>query len=104
MRFLILAVAAALAAPALAQTPAPAPSAAVRAMAAGYKALTVCSALNTAVAAGGERTLESVEGNELVGIYPELDVLVRDMPAVVASGRVEVTWDETMPPRAPPRS
>ncbi len=68
-------------------------------MAAGYKALTVCSALNTTRAAGGERTLESVEANELVGIYPELNGLVRDMAAVVTPGRVEVAWDETMPPR-----
>jgi CubicO group peptidase (beta-lactamase class C family) len=99
MRFLIFAAAAVLSAPAFAQTQTPAPSPAVRAMAAGYKALTVCSALNTAREAGGERTLESVEGNELVGIYPELDVLVRDMPAAVTPGRVEVAWDEAMPPR-----
>lgn len=99
MRFLIFVAAAALSVPAFAQAPTPAPSAAVRAMAAGYKALTVCSALNTARAAGGERALESVEANELVGIYPELNGLVREMPATVTAGRVEVAWDETMPPR-----
>ncbi|HZV84052.1 MAG TPA: serine hydrolase [Brevundimonas sp.] len=99
MRFLILAATAVLAAPAFAQTPA-APSPAVRAMAAGYKALTVCSALNTAQAAGAERSVESVEANELVGIYPELDGLVREMPALVTPGRVEVAWDPAMPPRA----
>ena len=98
MRTLILAAAlAALPLSALAQTPAPSP--AVRAMAAGYKALTVCSALKTAEAAGGSRTLASVEANELVGIYPELDVLVREMPVEIGDRQVSVPWDEAMPPR-----
>ena len=100
MRFLILAAVAALAGPSFAQTPAPAASANVRAMAAGYKALTVCSALKNAEAAGGGRTLESVEANELVGIYPELDAVVREMPVEVFPARVSVAWDETMPPRS----
>lgn len=99
MRFLILAAAAAVAFPSFAQTPAPAPSPANRAMAAGYKALTVCSALRTAEAAGGSRTLASVEANELVGIYPELDGLVRQMPVEIDQNRVSVAWDEAMPPR-----
>jgi len=100
MRILILAAAlAALPLSAYAQTPAPAPSPAVRAMAAGYKALTVCSALKTAEAAGGSRTLESVEANELVGVYPELDGLVREMPVEIDRNRVSVAWDEVMPPR-----
>lgn len=99
MRFLILAAAAAFALPAAAQTPAPAPSPATRAMAAGYKALTVCSALKTAEAAGGTRTLQSVEANELVGIYPELDGLVREMTVEVGEQRVAVAWSEDMPPR-----
>ena len=86
---------------ALAQTPvAPAaPGPAVRAMAAGYKALTVCSALKTAEAAGGTRTLASVEANELVGIYPELDGLVREMAVEIDRNRVSEAWDEAMPPR-----
>lgn len=75
------------------------PSASVRAMAAGYKALTVCSALKTAEAAGGTRTLASVEANELVGVYPELDGLVREMPLEIDRNRVSVAWDEAMPPR-----
>ena len=100
MRFLILAAAVAFALPAVAQTPSPAPSAATRAMAAGYKALTVCSALKTAEAAGGTRTLESVEANELVGIYPELDALVREMPVEILPARVAVAWSEDMPPRS----
>lgn len=98
MRILILAAAAAvLAGPAIAQTPAPTP--ATRAMAAGYKALTVCSALKNAEDAGSSRTLESIETNELVGIYPELDALVREMPVEVTESAVSVAWDEAMPPR-----
>ncbi|MFN3667682.1 MAG: serine hydrolase domain-containing protein [Brevundimonas sp.] len=98
MRILILAAAAAFAVPAAAQAPA-APSPAVRAMAAGYKALTVCSALKTAEAAGGSRTLESVEAHELVGVYPEIDGLVRGMPVEVGDRQVSVPWDAAMPPR-----
>ncbi len=104
MRILILA--AALAAAPLsvaAQTP-PSPAvveapASLRAMAAGYKALMVCGALKNAQAAGGERTLESVEANELVGIYPELEPLVREMAAEVGERTVSVAWDDAMPPR-----
>lgn len=100
MRFLILAaIAAVTATPAVAQTPPSEPPPGVRSLAAGYKALTVCSALKNAEDAGGSRTLESVEANELVGIYPELDGLVRDMPAVITEDGVSVAWDETMPPR-----
>lgn len=100
MRTLILVAAlAALPLAAHAQTtPAP-PSPAVRSMAAGYKALTVCSALKTAEAAGGSRTLASVEANELVGVYPELDGLVRQMPVEIGERQVSVAWDEAMPPR-----
>ena len=100
MRTLLLAVAlAALPLSAYAQTTPTASSPAVRAMAAGYKALTVCSALKTAEAAGGTRTLESVEANELVGIYPELDGLVREMSVEIERNRVSVGWDDAMPPR-----
>ncbi|MBB4083552.1 serine hydrolase domain-containing protein [Brevundimonas lenta] len=100
MRILILAAAATLAATSsFAQTPPTAPTPAVRSMAAGYKALTVCSALRNAEAAGGSRTVASVEANELVGIYPELDGLVREMPVDVSGDRTSVAWDETMPPR-----
>ena len=98
MRTLILAaVLAVLPLSAAAQTAAPSPT--VRAMAAGYKALTVCSALKTAEAAGGARTLASVEANELVGIYPELDALVREMPVTIGERQVSVPWDDVMPPR-----
>lgn len=69
-------------------------------MAAGYQALTVCSALKTAQAAGASRSLESVKANELVGVYPELDALVGEMPMRIEPRAVFVSWDETMPPRA----
>lgn len=98
MRLLILATAVAIALPAVAQTP-PEPTPATRAMAAGYKALMVCGAVKNAEAAGGSRTVESVEANELVGIYPELDPLVREMTAEVGPNSVSVAWDEAMPPR-----
>jgi CubicO group peptidase (beta-lactamase class C family) len=98
MRTLILAATlAVLPLSAVAQTSPPSPT--VRATAAGYKALTVCSALKTAEAAGGARTLESVEANELVGIYPELDGLVREMPVEIGERQVSVPWDDAMPPR-----
>lgn len=101
MRTLILAATAAVAfaLPAAAQTP-PEPTAAARAMAAGYKALMVCGAVKNAEAAGGRRTVESVEANELVGVYPEIDALVREMPVRVGWRTVSVDWDVTMPPRA----
>lgn len=99
MRFLTLAVVALIATPAWGQSAAGEPSPSVRAMAAGYKALTVCSALNIAAAAGGERTLESVEANELVGIYPELDGLVREMPVEMTGNQTSVVWSAAMPPR-----
>ena len=100
MRTLILAAIAAVAVPTAAWAQAtPAPGPAVRAMAAGYKALMVCSALRTAEAAGGTRTLESVETNELVGVYSEIDAIVREMPVEIGAPQVAVPWDETMPPR-----
>lgn len=103
MRTLLLAAAVIAAAPfaAFAQTPAApaAPSASVRAMAAGYKALTVCSAIFNAGAAGGERTLASVEANELAGIYPELDALVRDIPVEIGILSVTAAWNDALPPR-----
>ena len=98
MRNLILAAVVSFALPAAAQTP-PEPTAATRAMAAGYKALMVCGAVKNAEDAGGSRTIESVEANELVGVYPELDGLVRDLPVDVTESAVSVAWDEAMPPR-----
>ncbi|MDZ4113224.1 MAG: serine hydrolase [Brevundimonas sp.] len=99
MRKLILAAAVAFALPAAAQSPVE-PTPATRAMAAGYKALMVCGAVKNAGAAGGSRTVESVEANELVGVYPEIDALVREMPVEVLPARVAVAWDDAMPPRS----
>ena len=63
MRILILTAAAvAVALPAFAQSPG-GPTPAIRSMAAGYKALMVCGAVRNATAAGGSRSLESVDTN-----------------------------------------
>ena len=89
-----------LAGPVAAQTPAPAqPTANHRALAAGYKALTLCSALFTAREAGGTRTQASVEAHEFVGIYPELQPLIADLPVETSDAEIAVTWDEAAPPR-----
>lgn len=89
--------------PALAQQAAPtaasAPTPQQRSLAAGYVALTTCSAIFNARRNGAERSEASVRANELVGIYPELDPLVRDMPAQIGEFAVSVRWDERMPPR-----
>ncbi len=88
------------AAPALAQTTPPVPASANhRALAAGYKALTLCSALFTAREAGGTRTQASVEAHEFVGIYPELQPLIADLPVQTSEAEIAVTWDEAAPPR-----
>jgi CubicO group peptidase (beta-lactamase class C family) len=86
------------ASPALSQT-APEPTPAVRAMAAGYKALMVCGAVFNAGEAGAERTLDSIRDNELTGIYAELDPLVRDLPVQVDAHAVRVPWTTAMPDR-----
>lgn len=78
---------------------APAPTAQQRSLAAGYVALTTCSAIFNARQFGAERTEASVRANELVGVYPELDPLVGDMPAEVGEFGVSVRWDERMLPR-----
>ena len=101
MRTLILAAVLAVAPlvpPAMAQSP-PSASAEARASAAGYKALTLCSAIHNARAAGGARSPESVAAHEFVGIYPTLDPLIRDLNATFDGPRVSVDWDTAMPPR-----
>lgn len=70
-----------------------------RALAAGYKALTVCSALKTAEEAGSSRTVASVEANELVGIYPELVPIIGHLTAEVSAQGVSVAWDDQTPAR-----
>ncbi|MEL7738621.1 serine hydrolase [Citromicrobium bathyomarinum] len=76
-----------------------------RALAAGYKALFLCSALANAQRNGAERTPESVEAWELSGIYPRIDAIIGDLEYSIqhdAAGRValvEVDWADDMPPR-----
>ena len=70
-----------------------------RALAAGYKALTVCSALKTAEASGSRRSVASVEANELVGIYPELVPIIGHLTAEVSDHEVRVAWDDRAPAR-----
>lgn len=99
MRTTVLILAATLvASPALSQTAAE-PTPAVRAMAAGYKALMFCGAVFNAREAGSERSLDSIRDNELTGIYAELDPLVRDLPVLVDAHAVRVPWNSAMPDR-----
>ena len=78
-----------------------------RALAAGYKALFLCSAIANAEANGVTRSIESVEAWELTGIQAPLDTIVptlehRVMRAQSGEGvlsYVEVDWADNMPPR-----
>jgi len=51
-----------------------------RALAAGYKALFLCSASANAERLGAKRSPQSIHEWELSGIYPALDPIIRDMP------------------------
>ncbi len=84
------------AAPAFAQTPAP-EDAHTRAVAAGYKALTLCSATFNA---DGRRAAD-IEALELRGIYAEYEALVQALPATVdaQAHTVSVPFDDALPPR-----
>jgi CubicO group peptidase (beta-lactamase class C family) len=99
-----------LAAPAASQQSPREPSAWDRAIAAGYKALTLCSAMFN----GDGRTQAQVEALELTGIYPEYDAIVPtltveirrpeasvgpDEVVVPAGAQVRVTFDPAIPPR-----
>ncbi|NJC33384.1 CubicO group peptidase (beta-lactamase class C family) [Sphingomonas jejuensis] len=95
---LVAAAAALLAAPVAAQLQ-PVPTPYDRAIAAGYKAAMLCSAIFNARANGAERTVESVERNELVGTYPEYDALLPTLTATVGADRVTVPFDDRLPPR-----
>lgn len=71
-----------------------------RAIAAGYKALTMCSAMFI-----GGRTQAQVEALELTGTYPEYDKLLPTLTADIrrgsgVSGQVAVPFDSALPPRA----
>ena len=78
-----------------------------RALAAGYKALFLCSAIANAEANGVTRSAESVHTWELSGIQAPLDSIVRELTYYVmraANGEgvlsfVRVNWAEDMPPR-----
>ena len=86
-----------LAVPAAAQQVAPAePTSYQRAIAAGYKALTLCSGM---FIAGREQ--RQVEALELRGVYPEYQALIDASPVVVDRPRraVTVAWSDTLPPR-----
>lgn len=80
-------------------SPVPSPTPGHRALAAGYKALTTCSAVHTAREAGSTRSLASVEANELAGIYPELQPVIAALPVEMTNDVVSVAWDEAAPPR-----
>ncbi|MEQ8411370.1 MAG: serine hydrolase [Erythrobacter sp.] len=76
-----------------------------RALAAGYKALMLCSAIAVAERNGTTRTPDSVHEWELSGIYPALDPIIRDLPYEIVRrptgqvAHVEVGWAEDMPDR-----
>ncbi|WP_379921025.1 serine hydrolase domain-containing protein [Erythrobacter sp. R86502] len=76
-----------------------------RALAAGYKALVLCSAIAIAERNGTTRTPESVEAWELTGIQAPLDGLVASLPFEIVRrpggqiAHVAVDWAEDMPAR-----
>lgn len=76
-----------------------------RALAAGYKALMLCSAIANAELNGAKRTPESVHEWELTGIYPKLDPIIRDLEYEIVRANaghirhVTVEWADDMPPR-----
>ncbi len=77
-----------------------------RALAAGYKALMLCSAIANAEANGATRTPESVMAWELTGIQAPLDAIVPTLTFdILRHGngtveRVNVAWDEESEPRS----
>lgn len=82
---------------AAAQQPAPRePTPHQRAIAAGYKALTLCEGQF-----GGGRTPEQVAALELTGIYPEYEALAAELPATSdrQDRNVSVPFAPNMPPR-----
>jgi CubicO group peptidase (beta-lactamase class C family) len=95
MRAVFLAAAVLGAGPAGAQAPA-VPDAHTRALAAGYKAAFLCSDLFNA-----GQTPEQVAADDLEGIYPDYQALVRELPAEIDRERkqVSVRFDKHLPPR-----
>lgn len=76
-----------------------------RALAAGYKALMLCSAIANAEASGTTRTPENVAQWELTGIQQPLDGIVAGLPFEIVRrptgqiAHVAVVWADDMPPR-----
>ena len=78
-----------------------------RALAAGYKALFLCSAIANAEAHSANRTAEHVEQWELTGIQSPLNEIVPELEYRLYRANqgegvlsyVEVDWSEDMPPR-----
>jgi len=76
-----------------------------RALAAGYKALFLCSGLAIAERNGTTRTPEQIQAWELTGIYPKLDPIIRGLDYEIVrrpSGQiahVQVAWADDMPDR-----
>ncbi|MEM7781468.1 MAG: serine hydrolase [Pseudomonadota bacterium] len=76
-----------------------------QALAAGYKALFLCSAIANAEANGTTRTPESVHEWELTGVNGRYDDFIRDMPYEIVRrptgqiAHVQVEWADDMPDR-----
>ncbi|MEM1196564.1 MAG: serine hydrolase [Pseudomonadota bacterium] len=76
-----------------------------RALAAGYKALFLCSAIANAEANGATRTPESVHEWELTGVQAPLDAIIREMKYEIVRrptgqiAHVQVEWADDMPDR-----
>ncbi|MDN3645054.1 serine hydrolase [Pontixanthobacter aestiaquae] len=76
-----------------------------RALAAGYKALFLCSAIGNAERNAAARTPESVHQWELTGIQAPLNDIIQDMPYEIVRrpsgqiGHVAVEWADDMPAR-----
>ncbi len=76
-----------------------------RALAAGYKALMLCSAIAHAEANGTARTPESVAQWELAGIQTPLDAIIGELPFEIVRrptgqiAHVAVMWADDMPAR-----
>ncbi|QJQ33631.1 serine hydrolase [Sphingomonas lacunae] len=77
----------------------PTPTPQQESLAAGYVALTTCSAVFTARRMGAERTLESIRENELRGVYPDIDRIVQTQSTFDDGVSFSAGWDRNMPAR-----
>ncbi len=86
-----------------------------RALAGGYKAMMLCSAIATSERLGGTRSAASIHEWELTGIYPALDPIIRDLPYEIVRYSLEgvetpplyqvrVDWADDMPARTATQS